>query len=145
MIRVEFPDAAGGGRGFALRCHVLSSIDKCGFFLGRQTSLEELGFESGKIGRRMFAEAELHTASLLPRGELMTQVVPMLPITELKGLDEKALQVGRSGRQHTNRATDDQSGNGSFAPRSTAFMPAGRPKTRLQVIIGARQPRPIIG
>src|SRR5207302_11326834 len=28
MIRVEFPDAAGGGRGFALRCHVLSSLDK---------------------------------------------------------------------------------------------------------------------
>src|SRR6266487_5657564 len=26
MIRVEFPDAAGGGRAFALRCHVLSSF-----------------------------------------------------------------------------------------------------------------------
>src|SRR2546421_5638871 len=26
MIGVEFPDAAGGGRAFALRCHVLSSV-----------------------------------------------------------------------------------------------------------------------
>src|SRR2546421_11735245 len=32
MIRVEFPDAAGGGRAFALRCHVLSSVDKYAFF-----------------------------------------------------------------------------------------------------------------
>src|SRR5436305_15333115 len=33
MIRVEFPDAAGGGRAFALRCHVISSFDKYAFFL----------------------------------------------------------------------------------------------------------------
>src|SRR3989449_9603888 len=32
MIRVEFPYAARCGRGFAMRCHVISSVDKYAFF-----------------------------------------------------------------------------------------------------------------
>src|SRR6266516_2350503 len=56
MIRVEFPDAAGCGRAFAMRCHVISSIDKYGFFpLGNGNS----SFPSLSILVSLFSSSQL--------------------------------------------------------------------------------------
>jgi hypothetical protein len=47
-----------------------------GFFLGRQSWREQLGFERGEIGRRIASEAALGAAGFVPVGEGCTQGAP---------------------------------------------------------------------
>src|SRR2546430_12621757 len=75
MIRVEFPDAAGGGRGFALRCHVLSSLDKIllanSMFVGVNSHCERESWFAFPTMRR----SEEHTSELQSQSNLVCRLL----------------------------------------------------------------------
>jgi hypothetical protein len=109
-----------------------------------QTSREQLSFQSGEIGGRIFAEAELLPATFFPLLQLGTQLAPLEIIPRLAFLGrEKVLPTGH-GSNDPHRTADDHARKSSPSASGAPLMDARRPKALFQLIVGAWQDLDIV-
>ena len=109
------------------------------FFAERKTSHEKLSFQSRQIGSRIFAKAELPSASFFTLLQVDTQFAPALIIAGSKFVGREAVLSGNGSRDDTDGTTDHHTRNGPTSARGSPLMNPCHPKAVFQIIVGARQ------
>ncbi|CAN5616952.1 hypothetical protein BH23CHL2_BH23CHL2_12460 [soil metagenome] len=99
-------------------------VTKKFYDLGRQTQLEEAGFEVVQVGVRIAAEAQLCPSGFLPEGELRPQGAPGADIRDLQLCAAQRLGARCDGRHQPHPAPHHHRGGSAPSTGRAALMVA---------------------
>ena len=101
-------------------------------------------FQSGQVGSRIAAKAELSAAGFLPIGEVAAELAPLSEVVRPKLQGLEAADAGGDSGDQPDRAADDRAGRRVLAAGSAALVIPRGPEEVLEVVIGAGEIRHVV-
>ena len=115
------------------------------FLLGRQTLLEQSGFERNEIGGRILPKASLLSACLLAELKGVAEAGPAFQVRVAQMVLVEEGEAAGVGREHADRPAHDGGGGGAETPAGAALVIAGGAEVLLEVIVRPGQTWDVVG